>query len=105
MSYNFNEIQNKHGQDIYLFSKQPGKTEMEKFLNFLKIIKEKYKIFEETTINNQKIKIVATHNSFDVFNDKEEKIAEYIINFDNAGKINTINDILVMLYDLGFEIK
>lgn len=34
-TYSFDEIENKHGQPIYYWSKQPGNTELEKYKNFI----------------------------------------------------------------------
>lgn len=34
-TFTFDEIQNKHGQPIYYWSKQPGNTELEKYKNFI----------------------------------------------------------------------
>jgi hypothetical protein len=33
-TYRFNEIENKHGQAIYYWSKRPGNTELEQYKNF-----------------------------------------------------------------------
>jgi hypothetical protein len=34
--YRFDEIENKHGQNIADFSREKGNTELEKFRNFIK---------------------------------------------------------------------
>jgi len=102
-TYRLDEIVNKHNQPIYLFSNQPGTTDMEKYINFLKSLKSKYKVFEATiTEANKLIKIVAEKGAFQVFNDKEEKINQYD---DACIEITSINDISEDLNYLGYKIK
>ena len=75
-TFSFNEIQNKHNQRIYMFSKFPGNSEMEKCINFLKAIKESYNL-SLITIDGNKINVLLQDGSFELFNDLEEKIGEY----------------------------
>jgi len=97
-TFRFDEIQNKHGQRIYMFSNQNGNTELEKCLNSLK--NNKYKLFEINTPQNQVVKIVAEQGCFQVFNDKEEKIDE--CDFGGTDLVNSVDDIADYLCDLGY---
>ncbi len=102
IEYRFNEIQNKHGQRIYYFSKQPGNTELEKCINFTKMMNVKYNIFNTIDKNNnKKIDIVSTSTSFEVFNDIGDKVGECSESYNN---ITCLNDIIEDLEDLGFNI-
>ena len=103
-TYNFNEIENRHGQRIYYFSKQPGSTELEKCINFINKMNVKYTIFKAVDKNsNRPIDIVVSgDNSFEVFNYLGEKVGE--CNNESYNKIKSISDILEDLEDLGFSI-
>lgn len=104
-SLSFNEIENKHGQRVYMFSKQPGNTDLEKCINFIKLMKVKYSIFEEFTDKNEMITIVAVGSSFEVFNDKGEKIEEFNDEDRYGEEIKSIDDVKYTLSDLNINLK
>ncbi len=98
------EITNKNGQRIYMFAKQPGKTEMEKCLNFLKEMKLKSTTLEIVTLDNQKITVVAIRNSFEVFDENGVKVGECDECQDCNPKNLTIDSIAEDLADIGFNV-
>lgn len=51
-TYTLNEIENRHGQPICYFSKQAGNTELEKCINFNKLMNVKFEILTSKTINS-----------------------------------------------------
>ena len=68
-TYSRNEIENKHKQRIYMFSKQPGKTELEKCINFMNSMKSKFIRYDVETINSGTISVIVTPGCvFEVFN-------------------------------------
>ena len=106
-TYSFSEIENKHGQRIYNFSKQPGITELDKCINFINAFGSSFKRFDTRTIDGQDITCIVTEgDSFEVFNSVGEKVGEYDsqINERVDYKITCVEDILTELEDLGFEI-
>ena len=104
--YKFDEIENKYGQRIYMFSKQAGNTEIEKCINFITKMCVGFDRYDTKVVGgispNDDISVVVTaKSSFEVFNSSGEKIAEC----DEVGhRINSLVDIYDDLYDLGFEI-
>ena len=101
-TFKFEEIINKHGQYIVYFSGQPGNTEMEKYKNFLG--KKTFKEFEGSTIDGKLIKVIVEKGAFTVFNELEEKIADYEGNNIKIDTTNELVDIIKELDDLGIGI-
>jgi hypothetical protein len=99
-TYRMNEIQNKHGQRIYYFAKQPGNTELEKCINFINGMKTKYKRFDAQTTNGINITCIVVKGGFEVFNQFEEKVGECEINYNPL----SIDYMWEDLQDLGFSI-
>lgn len=103
-TYTRNEIENRHGQRIYYFSKQAGNTELEKCINFNKLMNAKFEILTTKTINSGDISILlikgGTGCVFEVFNDIGEKVGECEPNY----KPKSILDMQEDLEDLGFII-
>lgn len=101
VGYRLDEIINKHGQRISYFSKQSGKTDKEKCINFLKSSKEKFKVFQQSS-NIGIIYIITENGAFQVFNALGEKINEH--DFGESFKISRIENILEELDNLGYII-
>lgn len=101
--YAFNQIQNRHGQRIYSFSRHKGNTEIEKCINFITSMKVKYIQLTSDTHEVGIIDVICTKGGFEVFNSLGEKINEY----DDIGgyKPKTIKDIEEFLNDLGYNLK
>jgi hypothetical protein len=68
-------------------------------------MKVKYSIFEEFTDKNELITIVAVGSSFEVFNDKGEKIEEYNDEDRYGDEIKSIDDVKYTLSDLNINLK
>lgn len=85
-TYTRNEITNKHGQRIYMFSKRPGNTELEKCIDFLTHMcagtSHTFYRFDTQTLSGDNISIIATgvgpngEGGFEVFNSLGEKVGE-----------------------------
>lgn len=72
--YSKSEIKNKHDQPIYMFSKQTGNTELEKYINFLNAMKVKFIKLTTTPQNTSTITCIVIAGNFCVFNNQEELI-------------------------------
>lgn len=100
--YAFNEIQNKHGQPIYYFSKQSGNTELEKCINFMNQMGTNFIQFDSPTINSGDIScIVIPDSDCQVFNNIGEKVGQFEIDYTP----NMIHDMYDDLNDIGFQIN
>ncbi len=102
ITYSFNEIQNKHGQPIYYFSKQKGNTELEKCINFINQMNSKFIRFDSQTVSSGDITcIVSPDCDCQVFNSLGEKVNQFEIDFTPA----TIQDLYDDLSDIGYQLK
>lgn len=96
-TYTAQQIKNRHGQRIYMFSKQPGNTELEKCIIFLNKTKIEFQLF-----GTESIQVVYSGGSIEIFNGDGEKVGELEdISCDNP---QSIDDLSEDIRDLGFEI-
>jgi hypothetical protein len=83
ITYRFNEIENKHGQYIAYWSKQPGNTELEKYKNFIQSMyhKDIKSIYTEHILQDN------NGNDITCYVDNEEGDEGYIlVCFNNLGE-------------------
>ncbi len=102
--YRFDEIENKHVQRVYMFSKQPGNNDLEKCINFINRMGVGFDRYDTKTIQGDDITIIVTAKSaFEVFNSAGEKIGEcdtYVSN----NQISSLSDMHDDLNDLGINV-
>jgi hypothetical protein len=84
------EIKNKHGQQIYMFAKHPGNTELEKCINFLNKMKVSFEKWTTKDINGNDTTCVVCKKRVEVFNTNEEKIGEFEAGYNpsNIGELS-----------------
>lgn len=100
-TYRKDEIVNRHNQRIYYFSKQPGKTELEKCMNMNKSMKIKVKRYDAKLVDGKNITCIVYDKCVEVFNDLEEKIGE----IETGYKIRKFDELIEYLDDIGINVK
>lgn len=103
MTYRKDEIINKHNQRINYFSKQPGKTELEKYLSMVSAIKKTSTIDKVKTLDGIQLTFAIFGNTVDIFNDSEEKVGELEIHRGLSNSQEVIKEYREDLGDMGFN--
>jgi hypothetical protein len=121
-TFRFDELINKHGQSINMFSKQPGNTELEKCINFLNSwnnLSNNSAKFTQFLVNTNignvtcvvlDIFLVNTNignvtcvvldiDGVEIFNNKGEKIGQ-----SEDYQINSVDDLYDPLDDIGITL-
>lgn len=104
-TFRFDELINKHGQSINMFSKQPGNTELEKCINFLKSWNNlsnnsaKFTQFVVDTNIGEVTCVVLDINGVEIFNNKGEKIGQ-----SEDYQIHQVDDLYDPLDDIGITL-
>lgn len=104
-TFRFDELINKHGQSINMFSKQPGNTELEKCINFLKSWNNlsnnsaKFTQFVVDTNIGEVTCVVLGSSSVEIFNNKGEKIGQ-----SEDYQIHQVDDLYDPLDDIGITL-
>lgn len=108
MTYRRDEIINKHNQRINYFSKQPGNTELEKYLSMVNTIKKTvshYRFLTDKikTLDGIQLTFALFGNTVDIFNDSEEKVGELEVRRGISDVQEVIKEYWEDLKDMGFN--